>query len=212
MATKPVSKPPKEVQQRVAKETQRLRDLWERGQYLLDKRKPEETLEAFVERMKPSESTDTLYKLLQLADRVNKAELEQLLKLRTPLGLPLTWSHLITLISLDNRAERMKFAKLAADEPLSSTSLRAIMQTKGDRGNRRPGAGRKPLAKTDTREAALRIKRQISRLRKQIDALADEETKILIGPKREAIRQPTDKLLKALKTFEAAMEKTVSSR
>ena len=187
-----------------------LRALWLRGRKLNRTRKPGESLQAWVQRQRLKESKNTLYKLLEFAERIGtKQDLDDLLAVRMPTGMPLSWSHFTGLMSVSDAGKRIEFAQLAADEGLSSASLRARIQAADPRGNRREGSGRKPLADAPLEEAMLRIRRQIGRLRRQLEALLEVDGAAKgRGSKKLAQRQ--EMLLAALAEFEKAAKKHAS--
>ena len=87
--------------------------------------------------------------------RVYKSEkdLEALLKLRTPEGLPLGWSHVQELIAVKDKAERARLQRLAATEEWTVRKLKAEVQRFN--GGKRSEGGRK-FARPGTPEEALR--------------------------------------------------------
>lgn len=80
-------------------------------------------------------------------------EVDALLKLRTPEGLPLRWSHVQELISVEDRAGRARLQRLAATEGWTVRQLRAEVQRL--HGGKRSRGGRK-FAPPGTPEEALR--------------------------------------------------------
>ncbi|MEJ7638101.1 MAG: hypothetical protein WKF75_09020 [Singulisphaera sp.] len=96
----------------------------------------------------------TLRRARQFA-RVYKSEkhLEALLTLRTPEGLPLGWSHVQELISVEHRAARARLQRLAATEGWTVRRLKAEVQQ--IHGGKRSEGGRK-FAPPGTPEEALR--------------------------------------------------------
>ena len=87
--------------------------------------------------------------------RIYKSEkdLEALLKLRTPEGLPLGWSHVQELISVKNKAERERLQRRAAEEGWRVRELKAEVQRLN--GGKNSKGGRK-FAPPGTPEEALR--------------------------------------------------------
>lgn len=181
-----------------------LRAFWRRGRELKRTRKSGESLKAWVQRQRLKDSTNTLYKLLEFAERIGtKRDLDDLLAVRTAAGMPLTWSHFTILMCLTDAKKRMKFARLAARKALSSASPRARIQAADPKGNRRQGSGRKPPANAPRAEAVLRIRRQIGRLRRQLEALPEVDG-ISQGRGHQILAQRQAELLTALAEFEAA--------
>ncbi len=80
-------------------------------------------------------------------------EVEALLKLRTPEGLPLGWSHVQELISIKSKAERVRTQKVAAKEGWTVRKLKTEVQRL--HGGKRSRGGRK-FAPPGTPEEALR--------------------------------------------------------
>ena len=117
--------------------------------------------------------------------------------------MPLSWGHFIALMSVTDTTKRLKFAKLAAVEGLSASSLRAHIQAEDSRGNRRAGSGRKPLASAPLTEAVFRIRRQIGRLRRQLEALSTVEG-IDKGQGSQILANQKAELLTVLTEFENA--------
>lgn len=68
-------------------------------------------------------------------------EVDALLKLRTPEGLPLRWSHVQELISIKTKADRVRMQKRAAKEGWTVRRLKAEVQRL--LGGKRPEGGRK---------------------------------------------------------------------
>ena len=166
-----------------------------------------ESLKAWIQRERLKDSTNTLYKLLEFAERIGtKRGLDDLLAIRTPAGMPLSWSHIVGLMSVSDAAKRIEFAQLAAEEGLSSASLRARIQAADPRGNRREGAGRKPLADAPLEEAVLRIRRQIGRLRRQLEAMSSVDW-ISQEQGGEVLTAQQEKLLAVLTEFDEAVTK-----
>lgn len=199
--------PAQQPKAKQAAAVRRLRALWLHGVELKKSRKEGEALKAWIKRKNLKESADTLYKVLEFARRIqSRQELDELLAQSMPTGMPPSWGHLIALMSISESTTRLKFAKLAADEGLSATSLRARIQADDPRGNRRAGSGRKPLANAPLGEAVLRIRRQIGILRRQLEALPavggiDKGQGSQILAKRQAV------LLAALAEFDEEAKK-----
>ena len=190
----------------------RLRALWRRGRELKRTRTSGESLEAWVQRQKLKESKNTLYKLLEFAERIGtKQDLDDLLAVRMPTGMPLSWAHVTVLMSVADTATRMEFAKLAADQGLSSASLRARAQAADPRGNRRDGSGRKSLADAPLEEAMSRIRRQIGRLRRQLEAILSVDGAAK-GPGSQILAQRQEALLAAMAEFEKAAKTHASGQ
>jgi len=95
----------------------------------------------------------TLRRARQFARVYTENQLEALLKLRTPEGLPLGWSHVQELISVEDRAGRARLQRLAATEGWTVRRLKAEVQRL--RGGKRSRGGRK-FAPPGTPEEALR--------------------------------------------------------
>ncbi len=83
----------------------------------------------------------TLRRARQFARLFNETQLEALLKLRTPEGLPLGWSHVQELISIKTKAERDRMQKRAAKEAWTVRRLKAEVQRL--EGGKRSEGGRK---------------------------------------------------------------------
>ena len=182
----------------------RLRERWLRGGELKQTRKSGESLKAWIQRKGLKKSRNKLYTTLEFAERIStELELEVLLALRLPTGMPLTWSHFTVLMCVVDPKQRLKFARLAARKDLSSSSLRARIQAADPRGNRREGSGRKSLADTPLEEAVLRIRRQIGRLRRQLEALLEVDGAAK-GPGSQILAKQLEVLLAALAEFEKA--------
>ena len=203
----PRALPVKQPTAKIAAAVRRLRDLWRRRGELNGTRREGEALTAWAKRKRLKESPDTLYKILEFAKRIpSQQDLDKLLAQSMLTGMPLSWGHFIALMSVTDTTKRLKFAKLAADEGLSATSLRARIQADDPRGNRRAGSGRKPLANAPLGEAVLRIRRQIGILRRQLEALPtvggiDKGQGSQILAKRQAV------LLAALAEFDEEAKK-----
>lgn len=202
--------PAKQPKAKHAAAIRRLRALWRRGGDLEGTRREGESLKALVKRQRLKESADTLYKILEFAKRIkSQQELDRLLNQSMPTGMPLSWGHFIALMSVTDATKRLKFAKLAADEGLSATSLRARIQADDPRGNRRAGSGRKPLANAPLGEAVLRIRRQIGILRRQLEALLEVDGAAK-GRGSKKLAEQQEVLLAALAEFEKAAKKHAS--
>ena len=106
-------------------------------------------------------------------------------------------------MSVADPATRLKFARLAASQGLSSASLRACIQAADPQGNRRKESGRKPLADAPLEEAVRRIRHQIGRLRRQLDAVPNVDG-ISQGRGSQNLAQRQAELLTALTAFEEA--------
>jgi hypothetical protein len=65
-----------------------------------------------------------LRRFARVAEAIHPPELEGLMALRTPRGLPMTWSHLEELTVVRNRARRHDFATTTVAEGLSVRALR----------------------------------------------------------------------------------------
>ena len=88
--------------------------------------------------------------------------LEELIKLRRPDGMPLHWGHVVYLITLDRKKDRKRLQKQAAREGWSAPELHAAIQ---GRSGRRCGSGwppdqsspdnRRPVAIDDPRNGTL---------------------------------------------------------
>jgi hypothetical protein len=175
-----------------------------RGSELKQTRKSGESLKAWILRKGLRQSPNTLYTMLEFAERIStELELDVLLALRLPSGMPLSWSHVTVLMCVADPKTRMKFARLAAKESLSSASLRARVQAADPRGNRRQGSGRKPLANAPLDEAVQRIRRQIGRLRRQLEAMSSVNG-INQGRGSQVLAERKEVLLSALAEFEEA--------
>jgi len=83
----------------------------------------------------------TLRRARQLARVYTEKQLDVLLKLRTPEGLPLGWSHVQELISIKSKAERVRTQKRAAKEGWTVRRLKAEVQRL--EGGKRSEGGRK---------------------------------------------------------------------
>ena len=194
--------PVKQPKAKIAAAVRRLRDLWRRSGELNGTRREGEALTAWAKRKRLKESADTLYKVLEFARRIqSRQELDELLAQSMPTGMPPSWGHLIALMSISESTTRLKFAKLAADEGLSATSLRARIQADDPRGNRRAGSGRKPLANAPLGEAVLRIRRQIGILRRQLEALREVDGAAK-GRGSKKLAEQQEVLLAALAEFD----------
>ena len=200
----PQSLPAKATKSEQDAALRKLRKRWIRGGELKQTRKSGESLNAWILRKGLKQSPNTLYTMLEFAERIStELELDALLALRLPSGKPLSWSHVTVLMSPTDATKRMKFARLAAKEDLSSASLRARIQAADPRGNRRVGSGRKSLADAPLEEAVLRIHRQIGRLRRQLEALLEVDGAAK-GRGRKKLSERQKVLLAALAEFEEA--------
>jgi len=95
----------------------------------------------------------TLRRARQFARVYTEPQLDALLKIRTPEGLPLGWSHVQELIAVGDRAERMGLQRLAAKEGWTVRRLKAEVHRL--HGGKRSLGGRK-FAPPGTPEDALR--------------------------------------------------------
>jgi len=95
----------------------------------------------------------TLRLARQFACVYTEKQLDALLKLRTPEGLPLGWSHVQELISVEDRAGRSRLQRLAATEGWTVRRLKAKVQRL--HGDKRSRGGRK-FARPGTPEEVLR--------------------------------------------------------
>lgn len=123
----------------------------------------------------------------------------------------LSWSNFTVLMRLTDATKRKKFARLAVRKALSSDSLWACIQAADPGGNRRAGSGRKSLADAPLKEAVLRIRRQIGRLRRQLDAMSEVDG-ISQGRGSQVLSKQKDNLLAVLTEFEEAVKTHASGQ
>jgi hypothetical protein len=69
-----------------------------------------------------------LRRYARVAEIINAEELADYLELRTPRGMPLSWSHLEELMRVHSRTRRREFAATAAGENLSARALRPLVK------------------------------------------------------------------------------------
>jgi len=120
-------------------------------QYRLDRR----SVALIIKRLVAEAGTNpaTLRLARQFACVYTEKQLEALLKLRTPEGPPLGWSHVQELIAVGSPAERARLQRLAATEGWTVRRLKAEVQRL--HGGKRSRGGRK-FAPPGTPEEALR--------------------------------------------------------
>lgn len=103
----------------------------------------------------------TLRRARQFARVYTEKQLDALLKLRTPEGLPLGWSHVQELIAVEDRASRAGLQRRAAGEGWTVRKLKAEVQK--IHGGKRSKGGRK-FATPGTPEDALRRLADVGRV------------------------------------------------
>ena len=96
-------------------------------------------------------SYENLRKLLQLAEMVpDESDWKKLRKLRLKsTRMPLTWTHLIALVSADSKEKLLATARLAAENGWTESQIRRHIQDESGIRNRRPGTGRPMKAPND---------------------------------------------------------------
>lgn len=124
-----------------------------------------------------STSKDTLIKAARFADRYERADLERLVKYRNTSDpkYRLNWAHVVNLITVDTKAERIRFERAAVNDLLQPMDLLKLIQ-KSYGGSRRAGSGR-----------ALGIPRSIQAQINQINSVTktwlNRHTQVWHGPK-----------------------------
>jgi hypothetical protein len=96
----------------------------------------------------------TLRKDRRFARSYTEAELDELLGLRRPNGLPLHWGHVIYLITIAHKPERRRIQKQAAKEGWSAPKLYSVLQEKFADGE---GRGGRPVKVPPSTDGKLRL-------------------------------------------------------
>ena len=164
-------------------------------------------------------STSLLYKARAFAWRYDKSELDWLCKQRDGRNMPLTWSHVVVLTSIDVKVYRKALVRQACQENLNHRELAAEVQK--SEGRRRSGG--RPFSGSDSPKTAVRqLEAAAKRMEKmieqvwlgdgdvmidQLDLLSKGELKQLVGDRRRGAVATLKKTEQAAKTLRLRLQK-----
>ena len=120
-------------------------------------------------------SYENLRKLLQLAEMVpTMTAWKKLRNLRLKsTGMPLTWTHLIALVSAENTEKLLKTARLAEANGWTEAQIRRHIQDESGISNRRPGSGRTMKAPSDLASGMRQLTDELRVVSKRIQLLQE---------------------------------------
>jgi hypothetical protein len=136
---------------RAQRTVQNLREHWERGTKAnreVARSTPRELAEKY------GVNPHTLRKDRRFAGRYTEKELEELLSLRRPDGMPLHWGHVIYLITLNRKLDRQRLQKQAAREGWTAPDLYVAIRRKFHKESDRGG---RPVKVPHSAQAKLRL-------------------------------------------------------
>jgi hypothetical protein len=149
---------------------------------------------------------DQVQKAVAFARGYSPGELEELCRLRTPDGKPLTYSHVRRLLSVENKTKRARLQRRAAEAGWSHEGLAA--QIAADRGRAVP-FGRRPAVPSDLtaalRDILARTKEWLNRSTTSWNGLGDGEDPL--KPALEPLLRQSKSVLRELQRAARALER-----
>ena len=132
-----------------------------------------EAMRALAKKHPVGKSYSNLRKMRQLAELVpSDANWKTLLSIRmTQSGLPLSWSNVVALVSLNGWDKLLETAKLAAHESWSAAETRQHIQRASGGLNRRPGTGRSVPEVKDLTSGLQQLRLDLQVVQKRVAAL-----------------------------------------
>jgi hypothetical protein len=139
------------MEARAEKSVANLREHYERGQKAnrdAEKYSPRELAQRF------KINSHTLRKERRFARRYSETELEELLSLRRPDGMPVHWGHVIYLITINRKSDRKRLQNQVAKEGWQAPELYAAIQKQYQDGS---GRGGRPVKIPQSAQGKLRL-------------------------------------------------------